>query len=174
MRLNQEEQKKAHRRSRERPRHTEMLHLSEDLTRLQPHIHPDSTHNKHSFILSNSSLFAKDTFHAGKADVCDRFLLFGAIKVQRKSLNAASDIPCPVNRCIVSRSPLGLLVPKYLPTDTRHTSPQEPPAAQTTVTPGIPIKSMKIPHIYPDGVVLLTFQRKLRGRPCPTERLRFN
>lgn len=32
MRLNEEDEEKAHRRSRERPRHAKMLHLSEDLS----------------------------------------------------------------------------------------------------------------------------------------------
>lgn len=65
MRLNQEEQEKAHRRSRERPRHAEMLHLSEERMRSQQHIHPGSTLSKHPLILRTSRL-CEDTFHADK------------------------------------------------------------------------------------------------------------
>lgn len=113
MRLNQEQQKKAHRRSRKRPRHTKMLHLSDDLMRLQQHIHPDSTRNKHSLILRKHGLLGKDTFHAEKPllicveTACATGFYSERLKFNT-SFNAASDTSCPINRCIVSRS---LVVP---------------------------------------------------------------
>jgi len=83
MRLNPEEQKKAQRRSRERPRHTKMLHLSEDLTRSQQRIHPDSTRNKHSLILRKNRLIGKDTFHAKKPMLVCVGLLARQVSIRR-------------------------------------------------------------------------------------------
>lgn len=83
MRLNPEEQKKAQRRSRERPRHTEMLHLSEDMTRSQQHIHPNSTRNKHSLILRKNRLMGKDTFHAEKPMLVRVELLARQVSIRR-------------------------------------------------------------------------------------------